>query len=293
MKRLLIVADDFGYGYQRNRGIVECFLKQSISAASILVNCKHSEDAVNLALLHNLPLSLHFNITQGKPISDINKVRSLVGGDGMFLGKSASWKNTSYLQREIKLELSSQINWFESKFGRLPDRVDGHQHIHVHPMVRNAFAITLQERGIEHTRLPVEDICSILHHGMPQSRLRFHEQIQMESEIAALIFDRHCIKYTPHFIGLNFVGKTMNSNLLQRSLANIYKNNRNAICELMCHPGYRCDKNSDGFLHETSADDFSCSPDREHELKVLTSSAMAAFYKSENILLKYESSTPL
>jgi len=45
-----------------------------------------------------------------------------------------------FLSKQVKRELRSQIEKFKSLTGRLPARVDGHQHVHVFPIIRQAFA---------------------------------------------------------------------------------------------------------------------------------------------------------
>jgi len=55
-KILLVTADDFGYDCDRNRGILECFLKRTVTRASVLVNGAACNEAFALADSHNIPL---------------------------------------------------------------------------------------------------------------------------------------------------------------------------------------------------------------------------------------------
>jgi len=55
-KILLVTADDFGYDFDRNRGILECFEKCAITRASVLVNGAACSEAFALANLYNIPL---------------------------------------------------------------------------------------------------------------------------------------------------------------------------------------------------------------------------------------------
>uniref|UniRef100_H2YJR9 Carbohydrate deacetylase n=1 Tax=Ciona savignyi TaxID=51511 RepID=H2YJR9_CIOSA len=206
MKRLVVVADDFGYGFQRNLGILDCYLNQSVSVVSILANCKHTDHAVRLAIQHKVALSLHFNLTEGKPLSCGTDVSSLIDDDGMFWGKPQFWGGRGYLYDDIVRELDAQIDWFVDQFGSLPTRVDGHQHVHVHPNVREAFAATLSRRGIKETRLPIEHPSSKPHHTTPATRVKFHNTVQSESILSADVFDKHRVSYATNFIGLNTMG---------------------------------------------------------------------------------------
>ena len=88
MKCIIINADDFGYCPERNKGIVECFESNSISSTSLLVNGLFADEASQLALEKHIPIGLHFNITEGRPVADPSLVKSLINeSSGLFLGK--------------------------------------------------------------------------------------------------------------------------------------------------------------------------------------------------------------
>jgi predicted glycoside hydrolase/deacetylase ChbG (UPF0249 family) len=87
-KTLVINADDFGYCPKRNKGIVDAFLENKISNTTLLVNGLFAKEAADLALTHNIPLGLHFNITEGKPVCKLEQVSTLCDSNtGLFLGK--------------------------------------------------------------------------------------------------------------------------------------------------------------------------------------------------------------
>jgi predicted glycoside hydrolase/deacetylase ChbG (UPF0249 family) len=49
---------------------------------------------------------------------------------------------------EVAAEAARQIDSFAEHFGRLPDYVDGHQHVHALPVIRDALLGTLAERKL-------------------------------------------------------------------------------------------------------------------------------------------------
>ena len=55
-------------------------------------------------------------------------------------------------------------------------------------------------------------------------------------------------------------------------------------CELMVHPGYRC-QHLGGCGDPSGPDDFACSDEREHELCILNSEKLKAFYIKHNFKL--------
>ena len=91
------------------------------------------------------------------------------------------------------------------------------------------------------------------------------------------------------FYGLMTMGSNMTTQRLQTgikrafdSLAKSADNSRPVTCELMTHPGYPC-KGPGGC--GDGPDDFSQSPDREHEKSILECEEMRNFYKANNITL--------
>ncbi len=96
-----VVADDFGYCQRRSKGILELIESGFVTRTSLLVNAKASEFAAShfLALLFankskdvadtvgSHGIGLHLNLTEGKPVSKICHVTSLVNPDGCMLGK--------------------------------------------------------------------------------------------------------------------------------------------------------------------------------------------------------------
>jgi len=283
-KRLLIVADDFGYGCQRNNGILQCFKSKAISGVSLLANCKHSNAAVQLAKLYNVPVGLHFNITEGLPLSDPRTVASLLGPDGKFIQKHKFWHDADILPKHVATELEAQISWFYSHFGQVPHRIDGHQHVHVHPNVAHVFASLLKLHKVQSTRVPIEYHCSEHNTDLPIHRKAFHMMVEDASRNAEHLFRKFNINFPEAFVGLNFVGSSIKVELLKKMLKSVFDSGVEQ-CELMVHPGYRCNIESDGFLGDQTADTFSCSVERENELAVLTSDEMKQFYDEETIVI--------
>ena len=82
---LVINADDFGYCDQRNRGIVESFQNGVVSSASLLANADRALEAVQLSEEYGIPLGLHLNLTEGRPIKIL--YNSLTSEKGFLRGK--------------------------------------------------------------------------------------------------------------------------------------------------------------------------------------------------------------
>ncbi len=83
--------------------------------------------------------------------------------------------------------------------GHYPLYVDGHQHVHVLPLVREVFAATLNKFGIRRTRLPAEinlDQCSWLE----KETLQFYKMVCLDSVAATECFKLADIGYSDIFV---------------------------------------------------------------------------------------------
>nr|WP_145405800.1 carbohydrate deacetylase [Paenibacillus xylanexedens] len=151
MKQLIINADDFGLSPGVNRGIIEAYQAGGISSTTLMVNMPGFTDAVRLARLHpELGVGLHFNLTYGRPVSDVGLVPSLVQKDGCFHSIS---ENSSRERSEIEIELSAQWDRFIAS-GLYPTHLDAHHHLHqVLPGVYEAMAQLAVQENIPMRRL--------------------------------------------------------------------------------------------------------------------------------------------
>jgi len=68
-KLLIITADDFGYCPKRNLAIVELYQNRRISRTSLIMNGSYVSHAFNLVKQSDISIGLHFNLTEGGPLS--------------------------------------------------------------------------------------------------------------------------------------------------------------------------------------------------------------------------------
>ena len=124
--RLLIVnADDFGYCEQRNRGIVTSFQDGIVSSASLLVNAESALEAIQLSKKCGIPLGIHLNLTEGRPME--THCKSLTSEEGFLRGKFGfreALKNREVDLDEVNFKLnrdyrvSRDANLWRPKIGR-------------------------------------------------------------------------------------------------------------------------------------------------------------------------------
>uniref|UniRef100_A0A183TBX6 Carbohydrate deacetylase n=1 Tax=Schistocephalus solidus TaxID=70667 RepID=A0A183TBX6_SCHSO len=183
------------------------------------------------------------------------------------------------------LEVEKQLLAFEDLFGMPPFRVDGHQHVHVLPGVREVLSRLLPRHGVRWIRIPEE---ALLVSGMPdhelaglvdQSALKFYREVSDQASAARPIFQAAGLRCTDAFVGMLTMGRNLTANSLKRSLTAILKLHQlggeaSPTIELMTHPGYplkEADPVNQGCAAQLGPDDFSRSLDRAHEMAMLQS----------------------
>jgi chitin disaccharide deacetylase len=147
MRQFILCADDYAMTPGVSRGILALLDAERISAAGAMTNRPfwRAGAADFAAFSGSADLGLHFNLTCGAPLTAMP--RFAPGGSLPKLGSVLLKGIAGQLpEAEIAAELSAQLDAFEDAMGRMPDFVDGHQHVHAMPGVRRAVAKVLAAR---------------------------------------------------------------------------------------------------------------------------------------------------
>ena len=134
--RLILCGDDFGRSAVINDAILALASKGKLTAASVRVNEPFvAQGAAALAELPDFDLGLHIALTDGTAItgsSDFAPNGILPTIDQLTVD--------AYLQfvshERVASEIAHQFDAFETLFGRPPDYVGAHQHVHLIPSIR-------------------------------------------------------------------------------------------------------------------------------------------------------------
>jgi chitin disaccharide deacetylase len=158
-RTLAVCADDFGLSPGVSRGIAALAHARRVNAISCLANMpRWRRDA---ALLDDVPasvdLGLHFNLTEGEPLSaELRDAWPRLPA----LWRLIAGAHLGAIPREaIAAEFAAQHRAFVEATGRQPDFIDGHQHVHHLPGLRDvvldAVLATAPRPAVRNTgRLP-------------------------------------------------------------------------------------------------------------------------------------------
>jgi predicted glycoside hydrolase/deacetylase ChbG (UPF0249 family) len=142
LRHIWLCADDYGISPAVSAAIRELVERGLINAASVMVvtpSFSASEAAaLRDAAAAHAAIGLHLTLTAPfRPLSDFAPLR-----DGAFLPLNGM-ASRALLHRldaaRLETEIAGQLAAFRNAFGRAPDYVDGHQHVHVFPQIGDAL----------------------------------------------------------------------------------------------------------------------------------------------------------
>lgn len=146
-KRIVLCADDYGQEPVISRGIIDLVDKGRLSAVSCMVNRPDWREQAGwlVPYVDRVDIGLHFNLTDGEPLSE--RYRSVHGGHFFSLSELLKKSFLRQVSRDAMLaECLTQLDAFAEAMGRLPDFIDGHQHVHQFPVIRHAIIQAYQAR---------------------------------------------------------------------------------------------------------------------------------------------------
>lgn len=155
MTHLIINADDYGQTKSCTDAIIEAFEKKLISDTTMITNGNCFDYAVTEALSHryNDRIGIHFNITEGIPLTQGIKNNINFVKDGTFFGKINRIKLLSKQdKKDVYFELSAQVEKFY-KSGLKISHADSHHHIHTAMNITPIFIEVCQKYKITKIRL--------------------------------------------------------------------------------------------------------------------------------------------
>jgi predicted glycoside hydrolase/deacetylase ChbG (UPF0249 family) len=128
-KKIILSADDFGISPKANFNVIQLIQLGKIDRVEVMVDgCLEKEDISQL-LSSGLKIDLHLNSTQ-KVFPRILEKRGVFKRLIKFSSRYFSGKNGA---ENVKIEWEKQIEKFKILFGKIPDGISSHEHIHYLP----------------------------------------------------------------------------------------------------------------------------------------------------------------
>ena len=152
-RRIWLCADDYGISTTVNTAIRDLVVRGRLNATSVMMVAPslHRAEASALATLNSVAprVAIGLHVTLTAPF------RPLSAGfgplqDDHFLPLAATFAHAMLRRFEhdaLKTEIEHQLEAFHDAFGRGPDFIDGHQHVHLFPQIGRALLEVARQRA--------------------------------------------------------------------------------------------------------------------------------------------------
>ncbi len=239
-KKILICADDYAQNLEISQGILALVALGRMNAVSCLTNSPdwlmHADSLK--AIQKPCLVGLHLNLTWGDALSHawrehygarMPKLSWLIGKTHLRGLKATS----------IHDELLAQLDAFVLGMGRLPDFIDGHQHVHQLPQIRDVLLHVYRQKHLNgFIRRTTENLLELFQStGFPKRPLiaalggmAFHRQLRQT-----------LIPCNTSFSGIYDFGQ--NLAYRQRFRQFLMQSRDGGL--IMCHPGYASNDETD------------------------------------------------
>jgi chitin disaccharide deacetylase len=157
LRRLIVNADDFGRSAAINQAVIRAHREGILTTASLMVNELSASDAVALARQNpRLGVGLHLTLLCGRSALPPEQIPGLVDAHQQFTRNPAAAGFRYFFQpslrEQLRREIHAQVTGFRAT-GLPLDHLNGHLHLHLHPVVFGILMADAATLGLERFRL--------------------------------------------------------------------------------------------------------------------------------------------
>lgn len=240
-KRIVLCADDYGQAPPISKGILALAEQNRLSATSCLVNGPHWREHAEWLkpFWGKIDIGLHLNLTEGAPLS--HAYQNEYGKEFFSLTTLMRKSLLRQLNQDIiEAECRAQLDQFAQVMGTLPDFIDGHQHVHQFPTIRDAL-IQIYEERLRHHHTYVRWINESLSPKNGFINIKKIIIYLMGTKAFKVLLNQHDIPHNESFSGVYSFSK----NAKYGELFNQFLQEVGDKGLLMCHPGLKASEGSD------------------------------------------------
>lgn len=276
-RRLIVNGDDFGLSSQVNAGIRHAHTHGILTNTSLMVTASAWQEAVHIAQeTPSLSVGLHLTLVQGRAALAPHLLTNVTEASGNFSDNPTAAGLRYFFSPQARTQLRDECRAQIERFlatGLPLTHIDGHLHIHMHPVVLGILLDLAAEYGIKTMRLTREDLSvSLACDPREQVRKRWESFIFTQlARAAEQKLRARGIVFADAVFGLHQSG-----DINERYVLDLLPHLRGGVTELYCHPA---------FLPCKEAQYWTPSYRRDVELVTLTSSAVRAALNEQRIRL--------
>ncbi|VVT17520.1 conserved hypothetical protein [Roseovarius sp. EC-HK134] len=238
--RIHLCADDFGLNAAVDEGILDLVHLGRLTAVSCMAGgVEITRDIPRLlAAVSDAPwpvqIGLHVTLTEYTTLGPIRGLAPECALPGI-----GTVMRQAYLRRldvpAIRMEIDRQMACLSALMGRVPDFVDGHQHVHLLPGIRDAVAASWKDWSVRpgwvrYCGAPERDLAQL-----PSAQFK-SRVLSLMSRAAAPSHDEAGMVTNPRFFGVTeFSPEVPFGPRMRRWLSLANSGESGAL--IMCHPG--------------------------------------------------------
>lgn len=207
-RRLIVNADDFGRSSSINEAVIRAHQEGILTTASLMVNEPSCAEAVALAKENpKLGVGLHIALLHGRSALPPEQIPGLVNERGEFSNNPVTAGVKFFFRRDLRAQIEEEIAEQFARFeatGLKLDHVNGHLHIHLHPVVFEILQRRAAEWRITHFRFTLDPfwLNARLAGGAWLYRASHAVIYRLLSARVRDTLEKRGIRFTPHVFGL-------------------------------------------------------------------------------------------
>lgn len=160
--KLIINADDFGFSSSVNSAVLKARRDGVLTSASLMVAGYASKEAVSIAKDDpGLAVGLHLTLSRDKSVLPKTRIPDIVDEQSCFnsdpMRASLNYFFNPKAKEQLKSEIEAQFQAFADTGLKL-SHIDGHQHLHAHPIVLPIVIELAKKYGASGIRIPYDPI---------------------------------------------------------------------------------------------------------------------------------------
>ncbi|WP_115708500.1 ChbG/HpnK family deacetylase [Legionella sainthelensi] len=226
LKTVVLCADDFGLNSEVSEGILKLVHKKRLSAVSCMTNMPNfvAYSQQLRSSKNSVKIGLHFNLTEGNLM--VHPRRKCFNLSELLIKSHMHSLKLSFIAQEFL----AQLKQFTETMQRLPDFIDGHQHVHQFPVIRKVI-LDLYEQRLKGSGISIRSVWPSL--DLPQFRLKAKVLGFTGGKVLAQQLIKFNIPHNVYFSGIYDFAEHANYRDLFRKWLCFAKENT----LIMCHPG--------------------------------------------------------
>jgi predicted glycoside hydrolase/deacetylase ChbG (UPF0249 family) len=149
-QNLIVSADDFGISETANRNILELVRAGKVDRVSVMSEGTVSPNEIQELLESGVKLDIHLELKNASDLKNRKLKAGVFGRTASFFWKLIMGANG---KKAVKKRWEEQIEKFKALFGKYPDGINSHEHVHFFPSYFKIAAELGKTDGIFYIRI--------------------------------------------------------------------------------------------------------------------------------------------